>query len=47
MKSLKFYLKQLVPLKYKTKFRTGNKKLSCEWRMFLFKPFAIKYKELK
>ena len=51
LSKLKFVLKQLLPLKYKTEYSVVNngKELSrhgCTWRMWLFKTFHIKHYEL-
>ena len=50
LSTIKFILKQLLPLKYQTKYTlTHNGVLSkhgCTWRMWLFKPFNIKHYEL-
>ena len=52
LSTIKFVLKQLVPLKYETKYAIitdhGNKliRMGCTWRMWFFKPFHIKHYEL-
>ena len=51
LSTIKFILKQLLPLKYETKYTLTHNgrvlsKHGCTWRMWLFKPFNIKHYEL-
>lgn len=53
LSKLKFILRQLLPLKYETKYSITDDsgknellKMGCTWRMWLFKPFHIKHYEL-
>jgi len=38
---MKWYLKQLLPLKYKTTYGIDGTRHSCEWRMWMGRSFAI------
>ena len=38
---MKWYPKQLLPLKYKTTYGMNGKQHSCEWRMWFGRCFAI------
>ena len=52
LSTIKFVLKQLLPLKYETTYRivddNGNDylRMHCTWRMWLFKPFHIQHSEI-
>jgi len=52
LSTIKFVLKQLLPLKYETNYRivddNGNDylRMHCTWRMWLFKPFHIQHSEI-
>lgn len=40
--------KRYIPIKQKTKYIANDGvKWKCEWRMFLTKPFCIKYEVIK
>ncbi len=47
MASLKWYLEQLLPLKYKSNYKSEGKKLNTVWNMWFGKCFNIETKELK
>jgi len=38
---IKWYLKQLIPLTYWTKYRENNKNYFCVWKMWFGKPFDV------
>ena len=38
---MKWYLKQLLPLTYRSHYKKGGKKYFCVWRMWFGRCFAI------
>ena len=43
MERVKWYLKQLLPLTYVTKFTENDKRRLCVWRMWLGRCFNVRY----
>ena len=43
---MKWYLKQLFPLKYDTTYKQAGKKMLCIWRMWFGRCFNARYFEL-
>lgn len=41
-----WYLKQLLPLTYRSKYKKGDKKIFCVWNMWLGKCFNIEEYEI-
>lgn len=41
-----WYLKQLLPLTYRSKYKKGDKKVFCVWNMWLGKCFNIEEYEI-
>ena len=46
MDKLLWYVKQLLPLKYRTIYGEGGKWYICEWRMWFGRCFSIKTGEV-
>lgn len=42
-----WYVKQLLPLKYRTEYEEDGKRYSCEWRMWFGRCFDIKREEVR
>ncbi len=47
MQKILFYLKQLFPLTYTSKYIVDDKKYFSVWKQWFFKPFSVKTYELK
>lgn len=43
---IKHYIKQLLPLKYHTKYLKDSQRMGCDWQMWFGKPFNIKHYEI-
>lgn len=47
MPSLKWLIKQLLPLTYFSKYKDGeDKQFVCSWKMFMGKPYNIEHFEV-
>jgi len=46
MNKIKWYFKQLLPLKWETNYWENGKHYHCNWRMFFGRCFNIKTREI-
>ncbi len=46
MKNITWYLKQLLPLRYHTKYRQNGKQYSCDWNMWFGKAYNAVHTEI-
>lgn len=46
MDNVIWYVRQLLPLKYRTVYEEDGKRYSCEWRMWFGRCFDIKREEI-
>ena len=43
---MKWYLKQLLPLKYETTYGQDGKRWNCKWRMWFGRNFNVDRREI-